>query len=79
MPDQRPEENKPEQNIWRQIGRYSHLGFVLPASIVVGLAIGAALDHWLKTTWWTLVGLLVGCVAGFFELIRVILQASKES
>jgi F0F1-type ATP synthase assembly protein I len=79
MPDQGPENNKPEQNMWRQIGRYSHLGFVLPASIVVGLAIGAALDHWLKTTWLTLVGLLVGCVAGFFELIRVILQASKES
>ncbi|HEX7286518.1 MAG TPA: AtpZ/AtpI family protein [Candidatus Angelobacter sp.] len=79
MPDQPPEKNKPEENIWRQIGRYSHLGFVLPASIVVGLAIGAALDHWLKTTWLTLAGLLLGCVAGFFELIRVIVQASKES
>jgi F0F1-type ATP synthase assembly protein I len=79
MADPRPEDDKPGQNIWRQIGRYSHLGFVLPASIVVGLAIGAALDHWLKTTWLTLAGLLVGCVAGFFEMIRVILQASKES
>jgi len=51
----------------------------LPASVVVGLAIGAALDRWLHTTWITLVGLLVGCVAGFTELIREILKANKDS
>lgn len=79
MPNQPSDKNKPEENIWRQIGRYSHLGFVLPAAIVVGLLIGAALDHWLGTKWITLVGLLVGCVAGFAELMRAIIQASKES
>ncbi len=79
MADAPPDKNKPEENIWRQIGKYSHLGFVLPASIVVGLAIGAALDHWLGTRWITLVGLLLGCVAGFAELMRAIIQSSKES
>lgn len=74
-----PEKPKGEDNVWRQIGRYSHLGLVLPASTVVGLLIGAALDRWLGTRWITLVGLLVGCVAGFVELIRAILRASKES
>jgi F0F1-type ATP synthase assembly protein I len=75
--DQGPQEEK--ESGWRQFGRYSHMGFILPASIVVGLLIGAGLDHWFKTTWITLVGLLVGCVAGFTELIRTILRASKES
>lgn len=65
--------------MWRQIGRYSHLGLILPASVVVGLAIGAALDRWLKTSWITLAGLLVGCVAGFAEMIRTIMRASKET
>lgn len=74
-----PEKQKGDENIWRQIGRYSHLGLVLPASTVVGLLIGAALDRWLGTKWITLVGLLLGCTAGFVELIRAILQASKES
>ena len=74
-----PEKNKPEPNVWRLIGRYSHLGFVLPAAIVVGLLIGAGLDRYFHTTWITLAGLLVGCVAGFMELMRGIMEASKES
>jgi F0F1-type ATP synthase assembly protein I len=74
-----PDQGKPDPNLWRQIGRYSHMGFILPASIVVGLGIGAALDHWLKTTWITLAGLLVGCIAGFAELIRLVIAAGKES
>ena len=76
-----PTENKksPEENIWRQYGRYSHLALVLPAAIVAGLVLGAALDHWLKTTWLTLAGLLLGCVAGFAELIRALLKMNRES
>ncbi len=79
LPPDKPDNNKPQPNVWRQIGRYSHLGFVLPAAIVVGLVIGAALDRYFQTKWITLVGLLVGCVAGFIELMRGIMGASKES
>jgi F0F1-type ATP synthase assembly protein I len=74
-----PDDKKPEQNTWRQIGRYSNLGFILPAAIVAGLLIGAALDRWFKTKWITLAGLLVGCVAGFIELIRGIVNAGKDT
>jgi F0F1-type ATP synthase assembly protein I len=79
LPPEKPDNNKPQPNIWRQIGKYSHLGFVLPAAVVVGLAIGAALDRHFHTKWLTLVGLLVGCVAGFYELMRSIMGSSKES
>ena len=78
MPDA-PQPDDPNKNVWRQIGRYSNLGMILPAAVIVGLLIGAALDHWLKTSWITLVGLLVGCVAGFTELIRGVIRASKET
>jgi len=80
VPEDRLEDSKKrEENAWRQFGRYSHLALALPASVVVGLAIGAGLDHWLKTTWLTLLGLLLGCVAGFAELIRALLKMNKES
>jgi F0F1-type ATP synthase assembly protein I len=78
MPDA-PQKADQEKNVWRQIGRYSNLGFILPSAVVVGLVIGYALDHYFKTTWITLVGLLVGCVAGFVELIRGAVRASKDS
>jgi F0F1-type ATP synthase assembly protein I len=81
MPDLPPEKNKnnKEENLWRQIGRYSNLGFVLPAAIVAGLIIGHLLDRWLKTSWITLAGLFVGCIAGFAELIRGIIRSTKDS
>lgn len=79
MPDPSPQQDDQKQNMWRQIGRYSHLGFILPACVVVGLLIGSALDRWLHTSWIMIAGLLVGCVAGFTELIREMIKASKES
>jgi len=80
MPNSSPERNNPkEPNIWRQIGRYSNLAFVLPAAIIAGLVIGHLLDRWLGKTWITLAGLFVGCIAGFAELIRGIIQSSKDS
>ena len=44
---------------------------------VVGWLIGAALDRWLHTNWLYLAGLIVGIIAGFVELIRLV--TSKES
>jgi F0F1-type ATP synthase assembly protein I len=80
MPESPPENNnQKEQNIWQLIGRYSHLAFVLPAAIIVGLLIGHLMDRWLNTSWITLAGLFVGCIAGFAELIRGIIQSSKDS
>jgi F0F1-type ATP synthase assembly protein I len=76
MADQPPGKNP---NVWRQIGKYSHLGFVLPAAVLVGLLIGSALDRHFHTKWITVVGLLVGSVAGFIELMRGVMGASKES
>lgn len=80
MPDSPPENSNPKDgNIWQLIGRYSHLAFVLPGAIIAGLLIGHLLDRWLGTSWITLAGLFVGCIAGFVELIRGIIQSSKDS
>jgi F0F1-type ATP synthase assembly protein I len=69
MPDDEPQNKK---NFWVQLGQYSQIAFIFPAATVVGWLIGVALDHWLHTTWLYIVGLIVGIIAGFVELIRMV-------
>jgi F0F1-type ATP synthase assembly protein I len=72
------QKNGGDKNVWVQIAKYSHMALALPAAVVAGLIIGLALDRWLKTSHWTLIGLLLGCIAGFTELIRAIIKVGKE-
>ncbi len=62
--------NSGDKNNWAQMGNYAQLAVVFPAATVVGWLIGVGLDKWLHTTWLYIVGLLLGIVAGFVELIR---------
>ena len=61
----------------RLIALAFELGFIIPAAVVAGYLIGAAFDHWLHTERLKLVGVLVGVVAGFVEMIRRVLAMSK--
>ena len=70
-----PEEKK---NVWLLVARYGHIGFIPPACVFVGLLIGSALDKWLGTKSLMLVGIILGSVAGFVELIRVMMKASRD-
>jgi len=65
-----------EKNAWVQMGNYAQLGFLFPAATVVGWLIGTALDRWLHTHWLYLLGLILGIVAGFVELIRTVMRNS---
>jgi F0F1-type ATP synthase assembly protein I len=66
-----------KKNPWVQVGRYSQLAFVLPAATVAGWLAGAGLDRWLHTSWINVVGLILGSVAGLFDLIRTATRDSK--
>lgn len=66
-----------KKSFWLTFARYSQLAFVLPAALVAGWLAGAALDHWLHTSWIYLAGLLLGIVAGFVELIRTVMRDTK--
>ncbi len=66
-----------EKRTWVQLARYSQLAFIFPAATVAGWLLGAGLDRWLHTTWLYLVGLILGIVAGFVELIRTAMSDSK--
>lgn len=79
MESQRPESPERKKNVLVQLANYSQLAFIFPAATVVGWLGGVALDHWLHTTWLYLVGLILGIIAGFVELIRLVMSSeSKE-
>jgi F0F1-type ATP synthase assembly protein I len=57
--------------------RLLQIAFILPASVLVGWLVGAGLDKWLHRTWLYLPGLLVGAIAGFIEIFRLVLSNEK--
>lgn len=65
-----------KKSVLVQLAQYSQLAFIFPAATVAGWLIGLGLDHWLHTHWLYLVGLILGIIAGFVELIRTV--ASSE-
>ena len=58
------------QNPWTVVARYLSLAMLLPASSLVGYAIGYALDHVFGTNFLRTVFLLLGTVGGFIQFIR---------
>jgi F0F1-type ATP synthase assembly protein I len=66
------------KSFWVQMGLYSQLAFIFPAATVAGWLVGLALDHWLRTTWLYLVGLILGIVAGFVQLIRAATSSDSK-
>jgi F0F1-type ATP synthase assembly protein I len=75
MPDP-PKSGKKDPIV--SVARYSEIGFMIPAAILVGFFVGKLLDYWLHTKWLYLVGLLFGAVLGFAQMIRMALASSKD-
>ena len=71
-------ESPEKRSFWVAVARYSQLAFVFPAAVFAGWLIGTALDHWLHTTWLYILGLVLGMVAGFVELIRSVISSDSE-
>ena len=72
-----PKDPDRKKSPWVQFGRYSEIAFMLPAGTVAGYLLGSLLDRWLHVTWISIVGLLLGTVAGLIELIRVASRDTK--
>lgn len=52
---------------------YFAIGFELAFSVIAGIALGHYIDKWIgtKTPWFTILGIILGMVAGFSLLIRM--------
>ncbi len=75
--DSEKRDSSDKENFWVQWARYSELALIFPAAVVVGWLVGAALDRWLHASWFYLVGIVLGIVAGFIELFRLVLRDWK--
>ena len=62
-----------------QMANYAQLGLIFPAATLVGWLIGIGLDRWFHTTWLYIPGLILGIVAGFVELIRMVSKGGGKS
>lgn len=60
------------------VGEYMSLAFLLPTATFVGYAIGYLLDKAFGTHFLYLVFLLLGIASGFVQLIRRLVQNTKE-
>jgi F0F1-type ATP synthase assembly protein I len=66
-----PRRDGDNRNPWATVARYSEIGFIVPAAVVLGLVLGKLLDHWLHTSWLYIAGVIFGAVVGFIEMIRM--------
>jgi F0F1-type ATP synthase assembly protein I len=75
-----PDAPKPpdEQKFIASAARYSEIGFIIPAAVVLGFFLGKLLDYWLHRHWIYLAGLIFGAVVGFVQMIRMALASTKE-
>ena len=69
MSDENPGDKQSAAIVW---ARYSQIAFIIPAAVVVGLLLGKLCDYWLHTHWLFLVGVIVGAIAGFVDMIRMV-------
>lgn len=79
-----PSEDRAPKKPSRTVGalvhaeRLTQIAFILPAAVFVGWIAGAALDKWLHQQWIYLVGLVLGVVAGFIQVLRLVSSESKD-
>ncbi len=68
-----------EPSPWRGLGVVAGAGITLVVATAGGAVLGYFLDRWLGSSpWLTLIGLGLGIVAGFRELVRTIKAAERE-
>jgi ATP synthase protein I len=58
--------------------KLTQIAFILPAAVFVGWALGELLDKWLHQHWIYLVGIVLGAVAGFVQIFRLISSTEKD-
>ena len=73
MADRRDDEKQSNNPavVW---ARYSEIAFIIPAGVVAGLLMGKLADYFFHTHWLTIVGIVIGAVAGFMQMIRMVIK-----
>jgi ATP synthase protein I len=65
--------------VMRALGEAASIGLMLVFCIFAGTGLGVLLDRWLKTRpWFTLLLMLAGIVAGFYNMIRMFTDIQRQ-
>lgn len=67
-----------KKNPMVMIAKYSEIGFIIPAAVLLGYFLGRVADHFLHTNWIYLIGVIFGAIAGFVSMIRMALKSENE-
>ena len=71
--------DNPKDSLYRQLGKYSGLTFLIPACVLIGYVIGYFLDKAFGTSFLKVVFLLLGVAAGLIELVRELNKGDAET
>ncbi len=77
MSDENPRQpGKPSGSVQALVKaeKLTQIAFAVPVAVLVGWLLGAGLDRLLHRHWIYIAGLLVGCVAGFVQVFRMIAE-----
>jgi F0F1-type ATP synthase assembly protein I len=66
-------------NKWELAARLTGVGFFIGGSIVLGISGGVWLDKKLDTTFFWLIGLLLGIIVAFWGVYRMLLPLLKDN
>ena len=62
-----------------QAEKLMQIAFVLPSAMIIGWLGGAWADSKLHQKWITIVGVIFGCTAGLYYVIRLAMDAEKSA
>jgi F0F1-type ATP synthase assembly protein I len=62
-----------------QAEKLLQIAFVLPSAMIIGWLAGAWADTKLHQSWMTIAGVIFGCVAGLYYVIRLAMDAEKSA
>jgi ATP synthase protein I len=70
---------KNQKGLYKRIFRYSAIGLEMGLSVAIGVALGYFLDRYFGTRpWLTLIFLIIGVIAGFRSLFRLMKDIEKR-
>ena len=69
---------RPRKTAAARYAEYTSLALMLPAATFIGYLIGHWLDARLGTHWLSILFLILGSAAGFVQLVRQIMQDSRD-
>jgi F0F1-type ATP synthase assembly protein I len=70
--------NRSKPNALVSVACCSEIGFIIPAAVFLGYALGRLADYWLHTHWLYLAGVIFGAVVGFVQMIRMAAALSRD-